>query len=313
MQNVIDSIALVICTRNRPNFISGLLENLGSLTTVPGKILIVDSSEDDLTLQLVKSSRLNVAKKVLYIKSAPGLPHQRNEGVRTILSSNDFNQVRIVSFTDDDCRLSTDYFEHLSNLLEANLHFSAVTGILVPSRRLEPSLLRRIFLLESRSSGSVLKSGCTTPIQCTHGLCEVEWMPGGSMNIKRAALESTQFDSQLRMYGEDLKMSLMLKKYGPLLAHAKMEYKHLEATAGKDNLVDVISFTDGIRWQLARDFSDQIKRKYVLWSIFGSIIANSIRYFKPSENSKDGKAILRGHLVFLLRLVGKKQYIQTNQ
>ena len=133
------------------------------------------------------------------------------------------------------------------------------------------------------------------------------------MNIKRTVLESIQFDSKLRMYGEDLKMSLMLSQHGPLLAHTKMEYKHLEATLGKDNLVDVISFTDGIRWQLARDFPDQIQRKYVLWSILGSVIANLIGYFKSSENSKDGKAILRGHLVFLLRLVGKRQYIQTNQ
>jgi hypothetical protein len=90
-----------------------------------------------------------------------------------------------------------------------------------------------------------------------------------------------------------------------------MEYTHLEATLGKDNLVDVISFTDGIRWQLARDFPDQIQRKYVLWSIFGSVIANLIGYFKSSENSKDGKAILCGHLVFFLRLVGKRRYIQT--
>jgi GT2 family glycosyltransferase len=291
----------------------GLLQNLDSLTTIPGKILIVDSSDDDSTLQLVTLSKLSMVGRILYIKSLPGLPNQRNEGVRRILSNREFDQVRIVSFTDDDCRLSEDYFEHLSSLAESNMHFSGITGVLIPGKRAESNLWRRIFLLDSKSSGTVLKSGCTTPIQCTHGLCEVEWMPGGSMNIKRGALESTQFDSQLRMYGEDLKMSLMLKKYGPLLAHAKMEYKHLEATAGKDNLVDVISFTDGIRWQLARDFPGQIKRKYVLWSIFGSIIANSIRYFKPMENSKDGKAILRGHLVFLLRLVGKKQYIQTNQ
>lgn len=312
MQNSIDSIALVICTRNRSNFMSGLLENLDSLTTVPGKILIVDSSEDDLTLQIITSSKFYVAKKVLYIKSAPGLPHQRNEGIRTILSSNDFNQVRIVSFTDDDCRLSIDYFEHLSTLLEENLHFSAVTGVLVPFTRLEPSLLRRIFLLDSRASGSVLKSGCTTPIECLHGVCKVDWIPGGSMNITRTALESIEFDGQLRMYGEDLKMSLMLKKYGPLLAHARMEYQHLEATSGKDKLEDVISFTDGIRWQLSVEFPGQIQRKQILWSIFGSVIANLIGSFKRKQQNQDSRAILVGHLRFLQRLVVGKPYVQKN-
>ncbi len=313
MKNTIDSIALIICTRNRPTYMLGLLKNLDSLTAIPGKILIVDSSDDDATLRLIASANFGLVEKIVYIKSLPGLPHQRNEGVRRILSYKEFDQVRLVSFTDDDCRLSEDYFEHLSSLVDSDIHFSAITGVLIPGKRAEANLWRRIFLLDSKSNGTILRSGYTTPIQHTHGLCEVEWIPGGSMNIKRVALESVQFDSQLRMYGEDLKMSLMLKNLGPLLAHAKMEYKHLEATTGKDNLVDVISFTDGIRWQLARNFPDQIQRKYVLWSIFGSIIANSIGYFKASQNSIDGKAILRGHIVFLLRLVGKKPYIQTNQ
>ncbi len=310
MQNSVDSIALIICTRNRPNFMSGLLENLDSLTTTPGKILIVDSSEDNLTLDLIASSKLCVAKKVLYIKSAPGLPHQRNEGIRTILSRNEFDQVKIVSFTDDDCRLSIDYFKHLSALLETNLNFSAVTGILVPDRRMEPSLLRRIFLLDSRSSGSVLKSGLTTPIQCLSGLSEVDWIPGGSMNIKRVALESREFDGQLRMYGEDLKMSLMLKEYGPLFAHARMEYEHLEATSGKDNLEDIISFTDGIRWQLSLEFPSQIQRKYILWSIFGSVIANMIVSVKRKQQNQVNRSIIRGHIHFLQRLVTGKPYVQ---
>ena len=313
MQKDIESIALIICTRNRPTYMRGLLQNLDSLTVIPGKILIIDSSDDDSTLHIIALPEVSVKERITYIKSLPGLPHQRNEGIKRILSAKEFDQISLISFTDDDCRLSEDYFEHLSVLVESDIHFAAITGILISRERAEANLWRRIFLLDSKSSGSVLKSGYTTPIQCKDGLCDVEWIPGGSMNIKRAALESVQFDSKLRMYGEDLKMSLMLRKLGPLLAHTKMEYKHLEATLGKDNLVDVISFTDGIRWQLAQDFPDQIQRKYVLWSILGSVIANLIGYFKSSENSKDGKAILRGHLVFFLRLVGKKQYIQTNQ
>ena len=313
MQNTIESIALIVCTRTRPTYMLGLLQNLDSLTVIPAKILIIDSSDDESTLQLIESPEVSVKERITYIKSLPGLPHQRNEGIKRILSSKEFDQISLISFTDDDCRLSEDYFEHLSTLVESDIHFSAITGFLISGERAKASLWRRIFLLDSKSSGSVLKSGYTTPIQCKDSLCDVEWIPGGSMNIKRAVFESIQFDSRLRMYGEDLKMSLMLSQIGPLLAHTKMEYKHLEATLGKDNLADVISFTDGIRWQLARDFPDQIQRKYVLWSILGSVIANLIGYFKSSENSKDGKAILRGHLVFLLRLVGKRQYIQTNQ
>ena len=130
------------------------------------------------------------------------------------------------------------------------------------------------------------------------------------MNIKRVALESLEFDGQLRMYGEDLKMSLMLKEYGPLFAHARMEYEHLEATSGKDNLEDIISFTDGIRWQLSLEFPSQIQRKYILWSIFGSVIANMIVSFKRKQQNQVNRSIIRGHIHFLQRLVTGRPYVQ---
>jgi len=313
LQSIIDTIALVICTRNRSRYMSGLLENLASLNTVPRRIVIVDSSEDDLTLNLISATDVRLRKNILYIKSAPGLPYQRNVGIRAILSDCECEQVKIISFTDDDCRLAVDYFEHLSEYAKTNSNFSAISGVLYPVEYEKPNLWRRIFYLDSKSSGSVLKSGYTTPIHGVDVLCEVGWIPGGSMNIKRKVLESTLFDSNLRMYGEDLKMSLMLKKFGPLLAHSKMKYQHLEATLGKDNLKDIIAYTDGIRWQLSKEFPETIMRRYVLLSIMGSVMANLIGYVKSKNTNEENRLLLLGHLQFLSRLARGTQYVQTNQ
>jgi len=313
LQKTIDSIALVICTRNRSSYMSGLLENLKALATIPSRIVIVDSSDDDLTHNLISTTDLRLAEKISYLKSTPGLPHQRNVGIKAILSSHKFDQVEVISFTDDDCRLVPDYFEHLEKYVKSNSNYSAISGVLVPMQYAKSNVWRRIFCLDSKSSGSILKSGFTTPIQCMDGICEVGWIPGGSMNIKRKILENSLFDSKLRMYGEDLKMSLMLKEFGPLLAHSKMEYQHLEATSGKDDLIDIIGFTDGIRWQLSRDFPHAIKRRYVLLSIIGSVMANSIGYIKSQNSNEVNKSLLLGHLQFLSRLARRAEYLQINQ
>jgi hypothetical protein len=209
--------------------------------------------------------------------------------------------------------LAVDYFEHLSECARINSNFSAITGVLGTVEYIKPNLWRRIFYLDSKSSGSVLKSGYTTSIHSVEVLCEVAWIPGGSMNIKRKALESRLFDSNLRMYGEDLKMSLMLREFGPLLAYSKMKFQHLEATLGKDNLKDIIAFTDGIRWQLSKEFPETIKRRYIILSIVGSVMANLIGYVKSKNTNEENKLLLLGHLQFLSRLARGTQYVQINQ
>ncbi len=313
MPKIKNTIALVICTRNRPKYLAGLLENLKNLNSIPEAIIIVDSSEDDSTWKLLSHVEPKLSKRISYLKSTPGLPHQRNVGINYILASKELDQIELISFTDDDCRLSLDYFEHLYSYANMDSKFSAITGILEQPIRTKPNRWRRFFYLDSSANGSVLKSGYTTLAMCSTSSCEVEWIPGGSMNIKRKILESTKFDSELRMYGEDLKMSLQLRAHGPLIAISKMEYRHLEATSGKDNLVDVIRFTDGIRWQLSREFPRIIVKRYILWSIYGSVIANSVKFIKSRGNNQESKQILFGHSRFLIRLVSGKSYIQVNQ
>lgn len=292
---------------------SGLLENLNKLDLIPSQIVIVDSSDDNSTFNVLTTLDKNFAKKINYVKSTPGLPHQRNVGIKSILSSEQSHQVDLISFTDDDCRLAPDYFEHLSLFMKENSIFSGVSGVCVPLQNRKPNIWRRIFLLDSKLSGRILKSGYTTPIYCTDGICEVDWIPGGSMNIRKRILETSLFDSKLRMYGEDLKMSLVIGEFGPLFAHSKMQYQHLEASTGKDNLIDIISFTDGIRWQLSKEFPDRIKRSFVLLSIFGSIIANALSLIRSKNFNEDNKFLLRGHLHFLHRLARRKQYVQINR
>lgn len=313
MQKIIDTIALVICTRNRDTYMSGLLANLTNLDSIPCQIVIVDSSDDKSTLNLLSKLDKDLATKIKYIESAPGLPHQRNVGIQSILKSESSDQIEIISFTDDDCRLAQDYFEHLSIYLKNHSNFSGISGISVPIQARKPSLWRRLFYLDSKISGRILKSGYTTPIYCTDGICEVEWIPGGSMNIRKKILENTLFDSNLRMYGEDLKMSLVLKEYGPLLAHSKMEYRHLEASSGKDNLIDIISFTDGIRWQLAKEYPGKIKRRFILLSTIGSVMANALGFIKSRNFNAESKSICIGHLQFLYRLMKSSQYVQINR
>lgn len=305
-----DSIALVICTRNRPDYISGLLDNLNSLNSLPGRILVVDSSDNDTTSNVILAKNFTWMSRLSHLKSSPGLPHQRNVGIRKIMADPTLDQVEVISFTDDDCRLSDSYFESLSKWVRNGPDFCAITGLLDPPMKRNVSIWRTLFYLDSKKSGAVLKSGYTTPVDVTFGNKKVEWIPGGSMNIKKSALKIFEFDSNLRMYGEDLKMSLMIRKLGPLYVDSDMTYQHLEAKSGKDKLEDIIAFSDGIRWQLAKEFNQSIKRRYILWSIFGSIIASGLNLFRFDRHNASPKSILFGHLIFLYRVLLKKSYTQ---
>jgi GT2 family glycosyltransferase len=311
MRNFEETIALIVFTRNRAHYMAGLLNNLESLETLPGTILVVDSSDSQETFNLIENSKSDFRNRMLYLHSNPGLPYQRNRGIREVLSNKEFQNVEILSFTDDDCRLHAGYFRYLIDSIRSNLVFCAITGIQTPMKLSKITLLRRFFYLDSRKSGAILKSGYTTPIRTTNGITEVEWMPGGCMNIKRSVLETIKFDEKLRMYGEDLKFSLILKLHGPLFVNTDMKYQHLEASQGKESFEDVISYTDGVRWHLAREFPEFIKKRYVMWSIIGSIIGSTFLKVRSDEHTKN-KLIVMGHIKFLVRLFGRKSYVQEN-
>ena len=302
-------IALVICTRNRSKYCKLLLENLKMQERMPDLIVIVDSSENDATSKLVSESELNLRTILVYKKSLPGLPLQRNMGVSLILDFFRPSDLYVISFLDDDMTVNAGYFKSLERIAREVVDFVAITGVSEDFYPRKNRFLERFLLLGDPNPGKILPSGQVTQPNSISGLSETQWMPGLSMNINPEILVYEKFDETIRMYGEDLEFSMRLSSYGTLSCSADLIYRHMTAMEEREDVSTVTAFTDGILWKLAGTYPSHIKRWAIVWSIFGLTISNLsfiLMLKKPSVRFQR----IQGHSLFLLRIAFGKKYIQ---
>jgi len=106
-------LSLVICTRNRGQY---LWETLQSLTKVQGNVewelVVVDNGSTDNTGEILNRFRRQFPHPFgIVYEPIPGLGRARNSGWRTTHGP-------IVAFTDDDCYPSADYFHKILECFE---------------------------------------------------------------------------------------------------------------------------------------------------------------------------------------------------
>jgi GT2 family glycosyltransferase len=237
----------------------------------------------------------------------PGLPYQRNVGINWLLEN--LSETDIVFFLDDDARVQEGYFEIALQYIETNPNWIALTGTPEQKHNRKIKILRRIFLLDSKRSGRILKSGVTTVPNPKTSFESVEWLPGISMVIKMDVLRELKFDESLRMYYEDVEMSLRLRNMGGLIALKGMRYRHLVANSGRDSIIDQVSYSLGICWDLSRKSQNSISKIGISWSILGSFCFSviSILFLR---NTRKSKLRIIGILIFLKRLILKREIVQ---
>jgi glycosyltransferase involved in cell wall biosynthesis len=113
-------ISAVVPTRNRPNYAvlcaGCILSNVGD----DFELLIVDQSEDDATEQALAVYADD--RRFRYVRSSSrGASAARNVGVEQ-------SAAPIIAFTDDDCRVSTDWLQQISSLFEREPDAALVFG-----------------------------------------------------------------------------------------------------------------------------------------------------------------------------------------
>jgi GT2 family glycosyltransferase len=205
--------------------------------------------------------------------------------------------------------IGIEYFNNLILDIKSLDNFVAITGNDEDFIFEKSSFLHRFFSLGSKIQGSLLSSGRVTQPTSLLGLSDTQWLPGLSMNLNPRVLEQEKFDESIRMYGEDLEISLRLKKYGIFKCSANLLYRHNNAIEGRENSIQVTSLTDGIRWRLARTYPSSIKRPAVLWSITGEIFFNLIKVM-IFDKAKLRIQIIFGHLIFIFRIIFGLKYTQ---
>jgi len=184
-----DTISLIICTRNRCAQLARIVGGLCRMTLPEQciELVIVDNGSSDATRDIV--SRFNAMAKldIRYVfEGRQGLGRARNRGI-------EYSSGELLVFSDDDCIFDKEYFSQLPRLFDtqkygygggqillanqeddervANLKLSAVRDIPPYSSCLPPGVIQGANLIFSRKVFAVAgpfrdDMGAGTPFPC---------------------------------------------------------------------------------------------------------------------------------------------------
>lgn len=292
--------AVLICTRNRPEYLRELFDSLRNQTRSPSKIIVVDSSENSKTEELIANYFADSVVTCTYLRSEPGLPHQRNAGIRE-LQTLGWPLHSLVSFLDDDVDLEATYLENVVGLFSKHPDLKFVGGFAESSEAEPDNFARRVSLLSAKNgAGKVLKSGICLAARPISDLDEVDWVPGHSMNARLSIFEETLFNPGPRMYGEDVEFQLRLASTTNIYSSNRLPILHKQAPSNRDQLASQEAYSDGFRWSLARRRLGGVRAWAVLWATL--CMATMLAFRALARRDEDSAERLKGHLLFFKRV-----------
>lgn len=175
-------IAVLIATRNRPTQLSLLLDSLSNQIKMPSQVIVVSSG---MKIEaLISGFRSQLAISHFHSDKA-GQIRQKLIGIKGIKPG-----IQWVLFLDDDFILSKEVLRKIEKRiieLETTVEIPVVgLGLKIPSTsHLSDSRMKRslakIFLLNSKKSGSVLRSGHPVSYLQQKELTKTEWLNGISV------------------------------------------------------------------------------------------------------------------------------------
>ncbi len=117
------SISVVICTRDRPEYLAKCLKSLHNLSLPPDQIVVVDNApSSDATQKLV--AQMAGLKYVL--EAEPGLSKARNTGIS-------YSKGEIIAFIDDDVIVHPEWTTWLRYCF-TNPNLMVATGLVIPAQ-----------------------------------------------------------------------------------------------------------------------------------------------------------------------------------
>jgi glycosyltransferase involved in cell wall biosynthesis len=110
-------ISVIVAIKERPYELRRLLSSIDLQSLIPDELIIVDSSKNSKTLNLI-NKKINASKyDIKLIKSKPGLTLQRNIGVRKSCGN-------LLFFFDDDIVLDKNYLQVVNETFTNFAHFN---------------------------------------------------------------------------------------------------------------------------------------------------------------------------------------------
>lgn len=231
------SLGIVIATRHRPVPLRECLDSIATQTALPTEIVIVDSSVDTQTQDLVQLLQSDVRIPCKYRHSSvASAAQQRNLGISML-------DTDLVLFLDDDVVLEPGFISEILMVFgsDADGRLGGVSGTITNQVYSDPEGFNRFLLgfclgrFNGTFAGKVLGPAVNfLPADGPVPVQEVEWLPSGCTAYRRDILLTHQFETTFQGYSfaEDLHLSTRIARDYRLLNTTRARLFH--ADLGKD-------------------------------------------------------------------------------
>jgi GT2 family glycosyltransferase len=194
-----------------------------------------------------------------------------------------------IFFLDDDVLIKGDYFEELKILISQSdvIGGSGLAINLTKSlERRKPEglkgLYKKIFLLDSKVDGKLLKSAINIPCRIKNksalSIKEVDWLIGCSV-WKISAFDKLRFEETFygQSLGEDLLFSYKAKALGKLLVNTDILINHRESDNERPNEHDFYKMWILNRYEISKQLRLSPLNIAFHWANFGTLMINIVK------------------------------------
>jgi glycosyltransferase involved in cell wall biosynthesis len=288
--------SIVIPTRNREELLNKLFANINFQDPRLVEIIVVDSSDNPI-------KALTNQTKIKYIHtSIKSAATQRNIGIDNLKK-----MIQNVFFVDDDVILPKNYFNQLNACL-LDEETVGVSGLAINTQNLIRAtphgiegLYRRIFLLDSKKDGKLLRSAVNIPVRYKKNtselVVETEWLIGCSA-WKSNIFTELRFEDKFKgqSLGEDALFSNKAKKRGKLKVDTTVIMNHLESEIERPNEQNFYKMWVSNRYEISKQLDLSWFNIAFHWANFGKSIITTIRWDLDQESKKSIiKGIIAGY------------------
>ena len=249
IKTVVNTVSILISTKNRFKDLKECIDSIIIQTVKPNEIILVDASDDNKSMELVKELLVNEGIKYTYY---------RQEVINgKIMKTATWNKVvklalgNIIIFLDDDVVLDKEYINYMLKPYPDSP--GNIVGVMGRTKgpnyddetrevlSMLPSLhkvFRKLFLLPSHNgSGVIQSSGFPAYPSPGNGIIPVEIMPTGNMSIRKEVFHEFAFDEWFSGYSyqEDDDFTYRVsRKYGFLYTPFAC-LVHKKSSKGRDS------------------------------------------------------------------------------
>jgi GT2 family glycosyltransferase len=226
-----NSIDLVICTRNRQETLVELLAGLSNCDDMKDvELYIIDNSDLQISTQMSLESKVlefeKFFKNTFYFTCSPGLVNARNKALIETKSD-------LIIFIDDDVKVPKDFIQKIRSVfLDVEISGAAplIKG-LYEGDSIKNFIFRNCF---SNLFGRVLLTSHTfwVPVGIQFKR-PVDWLPGCCMAYRKKHIEGLIFSEELQSgssggysLGEDVDFSLSAGQRGELVCISDLIIEH---------------------------------------------------------------------------------------